>query len=65
MKVSHNIEHLPWKKVSRFKESGIGDGILEFEEIEGVDVVYEETENGRIAQFNVGLYGTLLYQQPC
>ena len=62
VKISHNIEDLPWKTVSRFQESGIDgdDGILEFEEIEGVEVVYEETENGRVARFNVRLRGSLL-----
>lgn len=61
VKISHNIEDLPWTTVSRFQESGVDgdDGILDLEEIEGVEVVYEETENGRIARFNVRLCGTL------
>ncbi|KAF9010036.1 P-loop containing nucleoside triphosphate hydrolase protein [Cyathus striatus] len=48
-------EELPWKKVVRPIEAGLGgdDGILEFEEVEGVEVVYEETNGGRVAKFNV------------
>ncbi len=36
-------------------EAGVGgdDGILELEEVEDVEVVYEETEKGRVARFNV------------
>ncbi|EPQ52206.1 DEAD-domain-containing protein [Gloeophyllum trabeum ATCC 11539] len=55
-KITHsNIEELPWKTVSRSKEawSGAEDGILELEEVEGVDIVYEETETGRVAKFSV------------
>jgi ATP-dependent RNA helicase DDX24/MAK5 len=46
---------LPWKSVSRPKESGVGadDGILELEEVEDVEVLYEETELGRTVKFNV------------
>lgn len=65
VKISHKIEDLPWKTVSRFQESGIDgdDGILDFEEIEGVEVVYEETENGRVARFNVRFVEPY-HQQP-
>ncbi|KAG6861318.1 hypothetical protein C0995_001637 [Termitomyces sp. Mi166 len=49
------LDELPWKKVARPKEAGIDgdDGILELEEIEGVDVIYEETEGGRMVKFAV------------
>ncbi|KAL0071272.1 ATP-dependent RNA helicase [Marasmius tenuissimus] len=56
IKVSHaNSSTLPWKKSSRPLEAGIDadDGILELEEVEGVEVFYEEGKGGRIARFNV------------
>ncbi len=55
-KVQHNsADALPWKSVSRPAEAGIDfdDGILELEEVDNVEVVYEETEGGKIARFNV------------
>ncbi|RXW11918.1 hypothetical protein EST38_g13937, partial [Candolleomyces aberdarensis] len=50
-----NIDDLPWKTISRPAETGLGgdDGILELEEVEGVEVVYEETEKGRVTKFKV------------
>jgi ATP-dependent RNA helicase DDX24/MAK5 len=47
-----SLHDLPWKTIGR---PGFGgdDGILEFEEVDGVEVVYEETEGGRVARFNV------------
>ncbi|RXW15879.1 hypothetical protein EST38_g9969 [Candolleomyces aberdarensis] len=50
-----NIDDLPWKTISRPAETGLGgdDGILELEEVEGVEVVYEETEKGRVPKFKV------------
>ncbi|KIL61030.1 hypothetical protein M378DRAFT_167364 [Amanita muscaria Koide BX008] len=55
LKTHHGFENLPWKKVSRPLETGLGgdDGILELEEVEGIEVVYEETERGRVARFKV------------
>jgi len=52
----YNIDDLPWKSVSRPSETGLDgdDGILELEEVEGVEVVYEDTSSGRVAKFNVG-----------
>ncbi|KAJ7666104.1 ATP-dependent RNA helicase [Mycena polygramma] len=46
---------LPWKVVARPAEAGMGgdDGILELEEVDDVEVVYEETEGGRVVIFNV------------
>ncbi|KAK2461248.1 hypothetical protein APHAL10511_006775 [Amanita phalloides] len=54
-KTQHTIQDLPWRKVSRPLETGIGgdDWILELEEVEGVQVMYEETERGRVARFTV------------
>ncbi|KAG7095722.1 hypothetical protein E1B28_006435 [Marasmius oreades] len=49
-----NPSTLPWKTTLRPLETGIdGDGILELEEVEGVEVLYEEGDGGRIARFNV------------
>ncbi|KAM6503417.1 ATP-dependent RNA helicase [Amanita muscaria] len=55
LKTHHGFENLPWKKVSRPLETGLGgdDGILELEEVEGIEVMYEETERGRVARFKV------------
>jgi ATP-dependent RNA helicase DDX24/MAK5 len=49
------INDLPWKSVSRPSDTGLGgdDGILELEEVEGVEVVYEDTDVGRVVKFNV------------
>ncbi|KAK0452488.1 ATP-dependent RNA helicase [Armillaria borealis] len=51
----NNADNLAWTTVKRPFEAGVGgdDGILELEEVEDVEVVYEETEKGRVARFNV------------
>ncbi|KAL1730610.1 P-loop containing nucleoside triphosphate hydrolase protein [Schizophyllum commune] len=53
--VHKNPDDLPWKTVKRPVVAGLDgdDGILELEEVEDVEVVYEETEGGRVARFNV------------
>ncbi|KAG6908421.1 hypothetical protein DXG01_004714 [Tephrocybe rancida] len=51
VKTQHRtLDELAWKTVVRPQEAGLDgdDGILELEEIEGVDVVYEETDGGRV-----------------
>ena len=50
-----SLVDLPWRKVARSKVAGFegNDGMLELEEVEGVEIVYEETSNGRIAKFRV------------
>ncbi|KAF9051432.1 P-loop containing nucleoside triphosphate hydrolase protein [Panaeolus papilionaceus] len=55
VKTTHTVQDLPWKTLARPKISGLSgdDGILELEEVEGVEVVYEETEAGRVAKFKV------------
>ncbi|KAJ3780339.1 ATP-dependent RNA helicase [Lentinula aff. detonsa] len=56
IKVKHNnADALPWKIVSRPVDTGLDgdDGILELEEVEGVEITYEETEQGKVARFNV------------
>jgi len=63
-KVQHrNANDLPWKTVKRPTESGLGgdDGILELEEVEGVEVVYETTDGGRVVKFNVCCVSLLFY----
>ncbi len=56
------INDLPWKSVSRPSDTGLGgdDGILELEEVEGVEVVYEDTGVGRVVKFNVSRCFVLL-----
>jgi ATP-dependent RNA helicase DDX24/MAK5 len=51
----HSLESLPWKSVSRPAETGLGgdDGILDLEEVDDVEVVYERTNTGRVVKFNV------------
>ena len=63
----HKIQHrsaddLPWKVVSRPFEAGLGldDGILDFEEVEGVEVIYETTDGGRVVKFNVSFISVRL-----
>jgi ATP-dependent RNA helicase DDX24/MAK5 len=52
-----STEHLPWKTISRpswiASGSGDPDGILELEEVRDVEVIYEETEAGKVARFSV------------
>lgn len=49
------VNDLPWKPVCRPTKTDLGedDGILELEEVEGVEVVYEDTNAGRVVKFNV------------
>ena len=57
VKTKHVLtEDLPWKKVSKPREADLGtgmDGFLELEEVDDVDVVYEETDAGRVVKFQV------------
>ncbi|KAJ7064823.1 ATP-dependent RNA helicase [Mycena amicta] len=55
-KASHGTaDTLPWKKVVRPLETGMADddGILELEEVDNVQVIYEDTEGGRVVKFTV------------
>lgn len=47
------INDLPWKTIARPTEAEGDDGILMLEEVEGVEIVYEDTAAGRVAKFNV------------
>ena len=46
---------LPWRQVKRPTEAGLDDtgDIVELEEVEGVEVVYEGDGDFKIAKFNV------------
>ena len=54
-RVVNSLNDLAWKSVSRPGKLGFegDDGILELEEVEDVEVVYEETENGKVVKFKV------------
>lgn len=56
-KTTHlSVDQLPWKSVARPREanaSGELDGMLELEEVSDVEVVYDETEGGKIVRFKV------------
>lgn len=52
---------LPWKVIATPKEAGLGndfDGILELEEVDGIEVVYEETVGGKVPRFKVSNFWT-------
>ncbi|KAI0676448.1 DEAD-domain-containing protein [Trametes maxima] len=49
-------DDLQWQKTSQPREADLGtglEGFLDLEEVDDVDVVYEETENGRVVRFEV------------
>ncbi|PVG01923.1 DEAD-domain-containing protein [Serendipita vermifera] len=48
-----DLDELDWKVVERPAEAGIDEagGMLMLEEVEGVDVCYEDTPKGRVARF--------------
>ena len=54
-KAKFNLDDLPWKSVARPDTTGLDgdDGVLELEEVDGVEVIYEDTEAGRTVKFNV------------
>jgi hypothetical protein len=56
VKVQHgSLDNLPWKSVARPIETGLDgdDGILELEEVDNVELVYEEKDGGKVVKFNV------------
>ena len=57
VKTKHVLtDDLPWKKVAKPREADLGtgmDGFLDLEEVDDVDVVFEETEAGRVVKFKV------------
>lgn len=50
-----SLDNLSWRPVACAHTAGIefDEGLLELEEVEGVQVVYEQTANGRVAKFLV------------
>ena len=54
-RIECTAENLPWKKSRRPLETILGgdDGILELEEVEGVEVIYTTTTEGKVAKFRV------------
>ncbi|KAI0281809.1 P-loop containing nucleoside triphosphate hydrolase protein [Russula aff. rugulosa BPL654] len=55
-KTAHvSLDSLSWRPVVRAHTAGIelDDGLLDLEEVEGVQVEYEQTANGRVAKFLV------------
>ena len=54
-RIECTAENLPWKKSRRPLETILvgDDGILELEEVEGVEVIYTTTTGGNVAKFRV------------
>lgn len=52
-----SVDSLPWKRMSSryFSSEAFGEegGMLEIDEVSDVEVVYEETDGGRVAKFRV------------
>lgn len=50
-----SLDGLPWKSVARPVDTGLDgdDGILELEEVDDVEIVYEEKDGGKVVKFNV------------
>lgn len=65
-RIERTAEELPWKKSRRPLETGLAgdDGILELEEVEGVEVAYEATEGGRVAKFHVSPLSLAVKHKP-
>ena len=60
VKINHVLrDDLPWKKVLKPCEADLGtgmEGFLELEEVDDVDVVFEEMDTGRAVKFKVCTY---------
>ncbi|KAG8802760.1 ATP-dependent RNA helicase, partial [Serendipita sp. 399] len=54
--VERGLNDLDWKVVARPSAAGIDEagGMLMLEEVEGIDVYYEETPKGKVAKFRQG-----------
>ncbi|KAG8216686.1 ATP-dependent RNA helicase [Butyriboletus roseoflavus] len=50
-----SLDRLPWKSVARPTDTGLDgdDGILELEEVNNVEIIYEENDGGKVVKFNV------------
>ena len=65
-KTAHvSLDGLSWRPVVRTHTAGFDfdEGLLELEEAEGVQVVYEQTANGCVAKFLVRIF-FVLYLMP-
>jgi len=51
----NSLDGLPWKTVARPLETCLDgdDGVLDLEEVDNVEIVYENTDRGRVIKFNV------------
>jgi ATP-dependent RNA helicase DDX24/MAK5 len=49
------MNDLPWRSVKGPRKTDLGEDMLEVEEVEDVEVIYEETAAGRVAKFRVRL----------
>ena len=47
------MSDLPWRPVKGSRDADLGEDMLELEEVEDVEVVYEDTDAGRVAKFRV------------
>ena len=58
-KTAHvSLDNLSWRPVAHAHTAGIelDEGLLDLEEVEGVQVEYEQTANGRVAKFLVRIF---------
>ena len=59
LKTAHvSLDELSWKPVTRTHAAGLDfdEGLLDLEEVDGVEVVYDQTANGRFAKFLVRVF---------
>lgn len=65
LKAHHlSANDLPWTTVPRAHEAGLDaglDGIMELEEVDGIEVVYEDTDKGKVVKFNVSVVHSRRY----
>jgi hypothetical protein len=47
------MSDLPWRPLKGSRDVDLGEDMLELEEVEDVEVVYEDTNAGRVAKFRV------------
>lgn len=67
LKEEHKLDELDWKVVERPSAAGIDEdgGILTLEEVENVEVYYEETLKGRVAKFRQArFYSAVTHGHP-
>lgn len=58
-----SADNLPWRRISsRLFSAGEEDGMLELDEVSDVEVLFEETDGGRVAKFRVSVF-VLLHER--